>query len=243
MCRLLVLFLVLWMPGMVTATEQRPQVKVAILDFPGFAQINESGELVGKTVSLTRKLIVEAGYEPQFQILPTARIWQGLKSGQIDIWPGIMNKADMERFALLTERDLGDVTIYLYHRPDTVPPAWPEGLRGKDVIVITNFTYTQNMLQTLAGLVGNIYQSASHEGAVEMLLRGRGDYLLDYRSQVEPVLKRRSIGPLPNIAVATQAMRFVLSRRSPLAPQLREDLDAAFDRLQAAGVNLDLARE
>ncbi len=243
MRRLLTLFLVLLLPGAVTAEQLQTKVKVGILDFPGFAQLDESGELVGKTVTLSHKLITEAGYDPQFKILPAARIWEGLKRGQIDIWPGVMNKPDMEQYTLLTERDLGYVSVYLYHRSDTPPPVWPEGLRGKDVIIITNFTYTEHMLETLKDLVRNLYQSASHEGAVEMLMRGRGDYLLDYRSQVEPVLERRGIGPLPSIEVATQPLRFVLSGRSPLVQQLREDLDAAFDRLQAAGVNLDLNRE
>lgn len=243
MRRLLTLFVVLLLSGVSMAAEQRPKVKVAILEFPGFAQMNEAGELVGNTVTLSRKLITEAGYEPEFQILPTARIWRGLKSGQIDIWPGVMNKPDMDKHTLLTERDMGSINIYLYHRPDTPVPVWPDGMRGKHVIIITNFTYTHNMLKILTERVAKLHQSASHAGAVEMLMRGRGDYLLDYRSQVDPVLQQRGIEPLPNIEVSAQPMRFVLSRRSPLAQQLREDLDAAFDRLQATGEELDVARQ
>lgn len=241
MPRLLMLVWVLSFFGAALADESRPIIKVAVIEFPTFAELNAEGELVGKTVTLSRKLIVEAGYEPQFQLLPTARIWLGLQNGDVDIWPGIMNKPDMTEHTLLTERDMGYVSIYLYHRPDTPTPVWPDGLRGKDVIVITNFTYTQNMRQLLQQTVGNLYQSASHAGAVEMLMRGRGDYLLDYRSQVEPVLQQRGIASLPHIEITAQPMRFMISRRSPLAFQLREDLDAAFDRLQARGEELDVS--
>lgn len=241
MRRLLMWVLVLSFSGAVIAEDLRPKVKVAVIEFPGYTERNADGELVGKTVTLTRKLIVEAGYDPEFLALPTARIWLGLQNGDIDIWPGVMNKPDMTEHTLLTERDMGKVRIYLYHRPDTPTPVWPEGLRGKNVIIITNFTYTQNMRQLLQKTVGNLYQSGSHAGAVDMLMRGRGDYLLDYRSQVETILQQRGMELLPSMEVAAQPMRFMISRRSPLALQLREDLDAAFDRLQAAGEELDVS--
>lgn len=76
-----------------------------------------------------------------------------------------------------------------------------------------------------------------------MLQRGRGDYLLNYPAQVEPVFQTLNMEMLPSISLAEMPMRMVLSRHSGFAEQLRSDLDAAFDRLAEEGVELDVTRQ
>ncbi len=108
--------------------------------FPGFSELSEEGEAVGKTVTLTRMLLEQAGYRANIRIMPAARIWRGHESGQVHLWPGILNKPDLENHTLLTERDLGQVGINLYYRPTEPSPVSPEGLAGKRLILITNYT-------------------------------------------------------------------------------------------------------
>ena len=241
---LMTLLVLLCCAGMSMAAE-RSELQVAIISFPGYSYLDETGQPAGKTVTLSRKLLTEAGYNAQFKILPAARVWQGLKSGEVDVWLGLLNKPDLHEHVLLTKRDLGQIGINLYHRPDTPSPVWPEGMRGKNIITITNFTYTGPLKQVLIDPAMDLkmYQSGSHAGALAMLMRGRGDYLLDYRSQVDPLLRQQGVAALPYIEVALQPLRFVLSRRTPGVQQLREDLDAAFDRLHAAGEELDVTRQ
>lgn len=225
--------------------DSKPVVQVAFMDFPGYSQLDESGRATGKAVELLRKLLDEAGYAAQVRILPAARIWLGLESGEVHLWPGVLNKPGLDEHTLLTSRDLGQVNINLYYLPGQAAPVWPQGLRGGSVIMITNFTYTNALKSILLNpeLELTLYKSNSHRGAVEMLRRGRGDYLLDYRAQVDVVLEELNGIRLEHIEVAVQPMRLVLSRHSGFAEQLQQDLDAAFDRLQAQGVELDVTRQ
>lgn len=85
--------------------------------------------------------------------------------------------------------------------------------------------------------------SISHIGALQMLLKGRGDYLLDYRVQVDAAAQELGIEPLPSLQLAEQPMRLVLSLRSGFAPELKADLDRAFDELASRGVELDVRRQ
>lgn len=236
------LFLLLFSSA-TTWAQARPEVQVALMDFPGYAYLDESGQAVGKAVELVEQLLGEAGYPANVRILPAARIWLGLESGDIHVWPGVLSKPGLDQNTLLTSRDLGQVRINLYYLPGQPVPDWPQGLRGKSVIQITNFTYTNELKQVLADpqLDLTVLQSNSHQGALQMLLRGRGDFLLDYPAQVEVLRQELELAELPFIEVATQPMRLVLSRRTDFAEQLRDDLDAAFDRLQAQGVELDVS--
>lgn len=232
-----------WLLGSATAWAQpAPELQVAFMRFPGYADLDESGRPAGKAVELIDRLASEAGYDAKVRILPAARIWLGLETGEIHVWPGLLNKPGLDEHTLLTERDLGQVMINLYYFPGQPAPQWPEGLRGKSLIMITNFTYTTDLKKLLADpqLDLTLLQSNSHRGAVQMLLRRRGEFLLNYGAQVDAVLAELGLAALPFVRVAEQPMRLVLSRHTGFAEQLRDDLDAAFDRLHAQGVELDV---
>lgn len=237
--------LFLLIPGLAVA-DDKPVVQVVFMDFTGYAERDrESGEVVGKGVQLVRKLFAEAGYPVEVGLLPAARIWQGLENGTVHVWPGMLNKPDLDEYVLVSDRDLGRVGINLYRLPGTPAPRWPDDLQDSSVITITNFTYTADIWQVLNDRSRNltVHRSSSHEGALQMLERGRADYLLNYRTQVDSAARRLGMEPLPGVPVTEMPMRFVFSRKSGFAEQLKADLDAAFDRLQARGVELDVTRQ
>lgn len=224
---------------------EKPLIRVGIMPFPNYSYNDENGRAAGKTVKLTQRLLEQAGYAYDIRILPPARIWRGLEDGSVHVWPGVVSKPGLESHTLLTERTLGLVGINLYARPGSALPEWPDGIKGKRVILITNYTYTKELLRTLHALQQGVtfHRGSSHAGAVDMLLRGRGDYLLDYRAQVDPVIKRLGIAPLPFVQVAEQPMRFLISRALDKSEALRDDLDRAFDELAARGVELDVTKQ
>src|SRR5690554_317100 len=104
-----------------------------------------------------------------------------------------------------------------------------DGIRDADVTGV----------QTCA-LPISILRSNSHTGAVKMLRQGRGDYLLDYRSQVQSALGSLEMEPLPWVPVVELPMRLLLSRHSGFAEQLKQDLDEAFDRLKARDAQMEV---
>lgn len=250
-CILLLVVTALWvLPWrFVVASELAPQagrpvVQVGIMQFPEHAYLDDQGLAAGITVDLTRRLLKRAGYRADIHILPSARIWRGLEDGEVHLWPGIVNKPGLDDLTLLTEGDLAQVAINLYYLPGRPKPAWPADLAGQRLILITNYTYIKSLLESLKdpALEISFATSMSHAGALEMLLRGRGDFLLNYRAQVEPAVAQMGLEPLPFIQIAKHPMRFVLSRQSGFAEQLKADLDRAYDELAAEGVELDVAK-
>ena len=221
----------------------RPVVQVAMMHFPGYSEQNEQGVASGTTVELTQMILARAGYASHIRILPSARIWRGLQDGDVHLWPGIVDKPGLEDKTLLTSGDLAQVAINLYYPPGSPTPVWPQSVRGKRLILITNYTYTEGLLATLQDpdMQVRFDSSISHAGAVSMLLRGRGDFLLDYRVQVDPIVAAMGLTPLPHIQVAEHPMRFVLSLQSGYAEQLKADIDKAYEELASEGQVLDIA--
>lgn len=226
---------ILMLAGMgLLRAEEKPEVNLVFLGFAGYSELTPEGEVVGTGVEMVERIFAEAGYPVRKSILPAARIWRGLEDGSIHAWPGIFNKPGLLEHTVQTERDLGRVGINLYYMPGQTPPIWPDGLRNRSVITITNYTYTEELRSLLGDPSRNltILRSSSHIGAVQMLRQGRGDYLLDYRSQVQSALDALGMEPLPWVPVVELPMRLLLSRHSGFADQLKRDLDDAFDRLR-----------
>lgn len=225
--------------------SSKPVVRVAMMMFPGFSEVDDQGRIVGKTVRLTRRLLEHAGYRADIRIMPAARIWRGLEGGQVHLWPGVLDKPGLDAHTLVTERDLGRVGINLYYRPGEPAPMVPSGLSGKRLILITNYTYVESLVRQVLdpGRGATRVSSSSHLGALQMLLKGRGDYLLDYRVQVEAAARELGLDPLPSIPVAEQPMRFLISNKSGFASSLRADLDRAYDQLVTAGEDLEVTHQ
>ena len=73
-----------------------------------------------------------------------------------------------------------------------------------------------------------------------MLLRRRGDFLLDYQMPVEQARRSLGIGELPFVEVQRLQLKLIVSRHAANAVQLRDALDHAYQRLQARGEDLQL---
>ena len=80
----------------------------------------------------------------------------------------------------------------------------------------------------------------THQAALAMLERRRGDYLIDYDSPIDRELRESGDAPPPAIPLLELPVKLIYSRHNPQAEQLRDDLDRAYQALREAGVDLDI---
>ena len=71
-----------------------------------------------------------------------------------------------------------------------------------------------------------------------MLLRRRGDYLLDYQTPVDEARQLLGMRELPFIEVQRLPLKLIFSRRAADAERLRDELDRAYEELEEAGEDL-----
>ena len=235
----LILIALLWLQA-AHAAEARQRIHVGYYEFPPYSYTDAQGQPSGSGLGLTARLLDEAGYQADFRAYPGARLYSGLLDGSIQIWAGASGKPELAEHTLEGTHLLGEITLNLYFRLDTPAPIIPDDLHDRGVILITGYSYWQDVNQWLEDPARNIihHRTRSHTSALEMLQRRRADYLLDYRAPVEQAKRTLGMGELPFVEVQRLPLRLIYSRRAPNAERLRDDLDRVYQQLLDAGEEL-----
>jgi polar amino acid transport system substrate-binding protein len=226
----------------VPADAAKPLVQVGYYEFPPYSYSDSKGRPTGAILRLSKRLLEHAGYAAEIRSYPSARLYSGLQDGSVQIWPGAPGKTELLEHTLETHNQVGEIVLNLYFRPDTLLPRIPEDLKGRGLIMITGYTYWQqiNSLINDPTLAIEQHRTTTHTAALEMLQRRRGDFLLDYQTPVEQARKRLGMSELPFVQLQRIPLKLIVSRHAPGAEALRDALDRAYEELQAAGEDLHL---
>lgn len=226
---------VLMMAGFARADSSRPVLRVAYAEFPPIEYQNADGEAAGLFIDLTRKVAEEAGYTPDFVYLPVGRIYLYLKSGMIDVWPGLTGIPSLKDDVLESWVSPVPVQLSAWYVAGTPPLTHLDDLRGKMLIVIGGYTYG-GLLERLQSYEDiRITEAPNHRSGIDMLKRKRGDYLLDYRQPVLEILTEPSDRVMRESEVRTRNGAWLFSLANPKASILREAFDDAYLRLVERG--------
>lgn len=219
-----------------------PAIRVGFYEFPPYSYSDSEGRAQGTILALTERLLRHAGYRAEFHAQPSARVYAGLRDGSVQVWPGAPGKPELAGHTLESRTRLGQISLNLYFRPDTLLPRIPEDLVGRGIIQITGYSYWQPVNEMFNDPALHIQQhrTSTHTAALEMLQRRRGDFLLDYQTPVDQARQRLGMSELPFVVLQRIPLHLIVSKHFPGSEALREALDRAYDELQSAGEDLRL---
>lgn len=217
-------------------------VHVGYYEFPPYSWTDLDGQPRGSILALTERLLRQAGYRGEYRSLPGARLYAALRDGSVQLWPGAGGKSELEGHTFEARNSIGEISLALYRRADMPAPDIPADLRNRAVIVISGYSYWKPVNDLLAdpALGITLHRTSTHASALEMLLRKRGDYLLDYQEPVEQTRKSLGLSPLPATVLQRTQLRLITSRHADGGQRLLQQLDAAYDQLRASGADLEL---
>lgn len=229
-------------PLIFAAPASRPVVQVGFYEFPPYSYSDAAGKPQGAILQLTERLLHHAGYQAVFRSHPSARLYAGLRDGSVQIWPGAPGKVELTGHTLESRTALGQISLNLYFRRDTLLPRLPDDLAGRGVILISGYSYWPSINALLNDSVEGVRQhrTGSHLAALEMLQRRRGDFLLDYQTPVEQARRELGMGELPYMVLQRTPLHLIFSKHAPGSEALRDALDRAYAQLAAAGEDLRL---
>lgn len=229
------------------APEAEPPrtLTVGYYDFPPAIYSDAQGRPQGPVVELTRRVLEHAGYQAQFRGLPSARLYGALKSGTVDLWPGAPGKPELQADTIEGHQTLAQISLNLYHRPDTPRPEVPDSLRKRGIIIIGGYNYWPQVNRMLHDpqLGIRLHRTSTHTSALEMLKHRRADYLLDYQIPVNQALQRLGMPALPHVELHRVAIRFIVSRHADDSRTVVDALDQAYAEMVASGEDLSLPDE
>ncbi|MBB2493618.1 substrate-binding periplasmic protein [Aquipseudomonas ullengensis] len=217
-------------------------VDVGYYEFPPYSWTGPDGTPQGSFLKLTERLLRHAGYRGKYRAYPGARLYAGLRDGSVQLWPGAGGKPELEGHTLEARNSIGAINLALFYRPDTPPPQLPQGLAGRDVILISGYSYWKPVTDWLDDPVLGLttHRTSTHTAALEMLQRHRGDFLIDYQSPVEQARQSLGLEPLQSTLLHRLQLRLIASRHAPGSAKLLKKLDQAYEQLQANGADLSI---
>lgn len=221
--------------GPAQAQPTRDTLIVGYVDVPPLTYEGIDGRAEGVFIDLTRRVANEAGYDVNFRYLPVSRAYYYLRTGGIDIWPGVTDVPALEGEVLESFVSPLPFTLSAWGMENMPPVSHFDDLKDKTLILISGYTYG-GLADHLARTPGiSITEAPNHQAAVAMLNRGRGDYLLDYQDPVNAVLEEFPIRGIREYPVRTRNAAWVFSLANPRSAQLRNEFDDAYLRLAERG--------
>ena len=236
--------LLAWLCCAPAQAQQAPELTISVgyYEFPPYSWTDEHGLPRGSILVLTERLLRHAGYRGQYRSLPNARLYAGLRDGSVQLWPGAGGKTELDGHTFEARNAIGEIKLALYARPGQPAPRIPDDLHGRGIILISGYSYWPAVNRLLAdrSLELRLHRTSSHLSALEMLLRQRGDYLLDYQDPVRQASRTLGLAELPYTELQNLQLRLIASRSAAGSAELLEALDRAYEELRAAGEDLAL---
>ncbi|MDL0432901.1 transporter substrate-binding domain-containing protein [Marinobacter sp. TBZ242] len=225
----------LCLAGHAQAQPARDTLIVGYVDVPPMAFRGEDGRAQGEFIELTRRVAEEAGYDLDFRFLPVSRAYHYLRTGGIDIWPGVTDVPALENEVLESFVSPFPFQLSAWAMNGSSPVRHFNDLHNKTLILISGYTYggLAARLESPPGIT--VTEAPNHQAAVAMLERGRGDYLLDYQDPVRVVLQNSSVRGIREYPVRVRNAAWIFSLANPRSSELRDEFDDAYLRLADRG--------
>ena len=225
--------LFLYLPS---ASHAEP-LKVGVLDFPPFYIVKSETDVSGSMADVIRKTLDKAGIAYVISGLPPKRLYKNLADGTTHIWMGTRGVPEYEGHVLYSNIETQEIEIRLYTTNDKPLLTTLADLKGKKVITIRGFGYG-GMITFLNDPKNNITTDLTdgHDLAFKKLLKGRSDYLLDYKQPAEDTIKQEKMTGLKYSSLKKINIQFVVSKKAPDAQNLLKKIDAAYLALKKEGV-------
>ncbi|GAA6131478.1 substrate-binding periplasmic protein [Halopseudomonas sabulinigri] len=227
------LFMALLLPC--TTPAQDAPVEIAIVSAPPYTRIDQDGLPEGPVIELIKRLFADLQQPYRVRDLPPNRVGLRLIKGQAALTIASEGNPGLSRLARQGKEPLLTMSLNVYRAPGTPAINNLADLAGKRVIAISAYSYgtADAQLAENQPATQKLYAN-SHEAALQMLLHGRADYLLDYAEPLLDHLKQLPPDQVQADHIRDIAMFWYLSRQYP-HPELLDRLDQAVSKQRRTG--------
>ncbi len=221
----------LWAPFSQAAEDELRTLRAAYIHFPPMAWTDEQGQPAGYIIDLTNRLAADSGYQLEWKEYPIKRIRLHLEQGNIDLWPGSAALPALESITVETELDL-TVTLCAYYMNGTPPVDNLDDLKYGRLILIRGYTYRELLGEVIANNPYRPLKTPNERAALELLSRGRGDYLINFSHPLEMALRDFPVPDLECKVLDEWPIAYIVSRQTEGAESIVRNLERAYQRHQ-----------
>jgi ABC-type amino acid transport substrate-binding protein len=212
------------------------KIKVGVLHFPPFYQVDSDSEFKGYYIDILKKVFENAGMDYNISLYPSKRLYLNLAKGKVDVWMGTKGVDIYKNKTFVVEKKITDIYLRVYTTGNTPGIKTVQDLNNKRIITILGYNYG-GFVKYLNNPKNNIRtdQSSTHELAFKKLRTGRADYLLDYKVPSETVLKKLDIPDLKWNDIKTVGIYIFVSKKAENAEEIYRNISKSVEELKENG--------
>ncbi len=214
----------------------RKTINVGYIEFPPVFYTNQQGKAAGSLIRLTRKVLENAGFQMQAHTYPTNRMIKQITQGKIDLWVGLATIPQFTGNTLIGESEVMEITLQSYSIGNKSSINTQQDLNEKNIIILRGYSYG-GWINYIKDPANNVHflEVDSHEKALELLSRGRADYLLDYKGPTTLALQKMPIENISANKISSFAAHFVVSKAIKKPAQLLKRIEKSYRQLRDQG--------
>lgn len=231
-----ILFVWIAFLGIGMTVAEANTIRMVYIEAPPFYFTDKDGRPQGILIELMNQVAKKAGYELEAFSYPAKRMAHKLIDGEADIWLGVATIPDFEGKTLIGNTELINVVLNVYYIGNKKVLLDKKDFSGKSMIVLRGYSYGGliNYIKDTANRV-TYYETGSHASAFKMLKNGRADYLLDYSIPADRTMRIVKISGLKSARLSSVPLKFVVSRKTPDAPNVLKNIENAYKALLQTG--------
>jgi hypothetical protein len=200
------------------------KVKIAYVDVAPYAYQDVDNRAKGQLIEKFREIMYSLEMEIEFIHLPHRRQIEFIEQGKVDLWAGQKNSQVNNELSLVSKTPLFVMALQAYWRAGTKGVTKLEDLNGKNLIMISSYSYGGNY-----SMFAKESQSATyvinHEDGFKKLLSGSNEYFLGYKDISQEVIEKFHITDIRQTPLAEYTLHLKLAKTFPNAIEVMKKVD------------------
>lgn len=211
-------------------------LKIGVLDFPPYYVVKSESNVGGSLADVIKKTMDRVGIPYELSGFPPKRLYKNLGEGGTHVFLGTRGVPDYEGRVFYSDIKVEEIEVRLYTLKDKPLLKSLQELKGKQVITQRGYGYggMVTFLEDPANSI-TVDPTDGHDLAFKKLIKGRADYLLDYRQPAEAVIRKERLTGLKYSSLKNLRVQFIVSKKAPDAENLLKKIDAAYLALKKEG--------
>mgnify|MGYP000229213645 CR=1 FL=1 len=203
--------------------------EVAVTHFPPQFVVGTDGKISGPLVDVLAQTLDEIGVPYYFESYPPKRLLRNLIDGESQIALGIKTAtSDGLTHAAYGTRPVHRVELRILSLSTTKIPVEFFGLIGETVGLIRGYEYGSRRALLTKSKATTIVDINSHRAALEMLMKGRIRFLLDYKQPIESIITPAQLTAIDHLTIQEIDMFFIVSKTVKDANGLLQSMEKAY---------------
>lgn len=171
-----------------------------------------------------------------YQSLPAKRLFEGLRTGEVHIFIGIKTIPELQSYTEAGKNVFGKIELraYFLNTQSFKKTDFDnlELLQNKSIILISGYGYSGLADKIKKNYKIKYIEAFDHHIAFEMLIRKRGDILLEYKEPAEDIINQYKYENLNYIELMNLDCYIIISKLFKDYKDLLEKLDKIYLKIQ-----------